>query len=207
MYGSHVAERAVRGIEASEPGDIGDTEDTPIRTPCADDPRVVLAVSDGSQPLAHQLLARASTSGLDVDEDAPDRLPLAAVTCHGVIVIDVAALVCLGRLRSVSIASIAFEVFPSVFFNSGVLLSLKTEPKRPQNDRVLRQFRDSKKQVLDFRGADALLGVAWARHCRRRKSAARHDVAHLLTTCFFDCPRIPGGPATVTSACPTCAAR
>jgi putative transposase len=55
--------------------------------------------------------------------------------------------ICLGRLRSVSIASIAFDVFPRVFFNSGVLLSLETEPKQAQKHRVLRQFRDSKKRV------------------------------------------------------------
>ena len=47
----------------------------------------------------------------------------------------------------VSIASIAFDVFPSVFFNSWVLLSLEPEPKRAQKHHVLRQFRDSKKQV------------------------------------------------------------
>jgi hypothetical protein len=38
----------------------------------------------------------------------------------------------LGRIQPVSIASITFDVFPKVFFNSGILLSLKTEPKRPQ---------------------------------------------------------------------------
>jgi hypothetical protein len=100
--------------------------------------------------------------------------------------------ICLGRLRFVSIA---FDVFPRVFFK-GVLLSLETEPKPGQNDSVLRQFRDSKKG-LDLRGADALFRVAWARHCRRRKSAARHDVAHLLTTCFSRLSQNSGGPATM----------
>src|SRR5207237_689256 len=55
---------------------------------------------------------------------------------------------CLGRLRSASIASITFDGFPNVFFNSGVLLSLETEPKRAQKHRVLRQFRDSKAGAL-----------------------------------------------------------
>jgi uncharacterized protein (DUF433 family) len=109
----------------------------------------------------------------------------------------------LGDYDPSPVASIAFDGFPNVFFNSWVLLSLETEPKSAQKHRVLRQFRDSKKQVhyvLRARcaSASAARTCFFARlsqndQCRRRIGAHRLEWSCMEFTRITTNPRQMGG--------------
>jgi len=57
---------------------------------------------------------------------------------------------CLVRIQPDSIASIAFAPFLRFSSIRGFCSRSRPNPSTGQNDTVLRQFRDSKRQVLDF---------------------------------------------------------